>query len=154
MAGVSTDVWPFEDTNARYVNINEHTFLITPEGKDDNGKFNTFIIKAPSDDDDDETLKRGLTDIERTRVCKLTFDDGVTLNDILVERNANNSSGLGGSYSLSKLQVEGAAAKRGGKSVRRHYRKRKSNRRRGSNKKYSASRGRRGRRSSGRTRKN
>jgi hypothetical protein len=133
-------VWPYTDGDSHTVTINSLNFNITPQGIFDNGPT-SFLIKSPDGADarTQQELRDGLTKIEKQHVVTLNFEgNDAVVEDIVIERSHDNSTGLGGPYLLSRLP-EGRPAKKGGKSVRRHYRKRKSNRR-VSNKKYSASR--------------
>jgi len=133
-------VWPYTDGDSHTVTINSLNFNITPQGDFGNGPT-SFLITFPDGADarTQQELRDGLTKIEKQHVVTLNFEgNDAVVEDIVIERSHDNSTGLGGPYLLSRLP-EGRPAKKGGKSVRRHYRKRKSNRR-VSNKKYSASR--------------
>lgn len=138
-------IWPYTDGGSHTVTINSLNFNITPQGNFGNGPT-SFLIKSPdgTNDSTQEELRQGLNKIETQPVVNLKFEDNdAVVEDIVIQRSPGNSTGLGGLYLLSRLP-EGRPAKKGGKSVRRHYRKRKSNRR-VSNKKYSSASRRSGR---------
>jgi hypothetical protein len=144
-------VWPYKDGKSHNVTIKSLTYKITPQGDFGNGPT-TFIISSPDDnasETDIDVLKNALSQIITYGIARLHFDNG-NVQDVVIQPTASNSTGLGGEYSLS-LPPQGSAAKRGGKSVRSHYRKRKSSRH-VSKKRYSVGRRGRGRGRSARSR--
>ena len=134
-------IWPYTDGVSHIVTINSSEFNITPQNDFGNGPA-SFLITFPDDTDahTQQELSDRLTVIENSKTgVTLKFEGNDALvENIVIQRSRDNSTGLGGPYLLSRLP-EGGKASKGGKSVRRHYRKRKSNRH-VSNKKYSASR--------------
>ena len=123
-----------------------HNFLIIPGAIFGNGKA-VFTISSIADDPDPDSAEPFLTEIinENLPVILTVVVDGTNRpsQDIFIENipDQPNSSNLGGQYYLKQISPGGAAI-RGGRSIRSHYRKRKSSRH-VSNKKYSM--GRRGR---------
>lgn len=134
-------------------NEEEKMFFITPGGNFP-GQRTSFTISSISSESDPASAERFLTKILKERSSVLLTVGGKSQN-ITIENipGQHNSSILNGSYYLTQILSPGDAAKRGGRSIRSHYRKRKSNRRRESNKKYSAGRGRRSGRRSRRVRR-